>query len=169
MAATYEPIQTYTASGSSAEINFTSIPSTYTDLVLIIGSVATTSGAPNICFQYNGDTASNYSATYIEGNGSSAGSTRRSNQSLFTEAMNISLGGSTLSNVILNIQNYSNATTYKTTLIRTNEPSTTYAGVGAAVVLWRKTPEAINAIKIYLLSGNFASSSTFTLYGIKAA
>jgi hypothetical protein len=61
--------------------------------------------------------------------------------------------------------NYSNATTYKTALARTSED-----GVAAAYVgLWRST-SAITSITIDKgSSDNFASGSTFTLYGIKAA
>jgi hypothetical protein len=168
MASTYEPIATTTASGSSATITFSSIPATYTDLVIVIGNVATTSGAPNIAMTYNNDTGSNYSSTLLEGNGSSASSARRSNTTSITEGNAISLGGSNPSTVIYQVMNYSNTTTYKTCLIRNNEPATTYAGVGAVVGLWRST-SAINRIDFNLGSGNFSSTSVFTLYGIKSA
>jgi len=166
---TYTPIQTLNGTGSSATITFSSIPSTYTDLVLVAGSVATTSGAPNIAMTFNNDTTSNYSSTLLEGNGSSATSSRRTSTTSITEGNNISLGGSTPSTVIYQIMNYANTTTYKTVLIRNNEPSTTYPGTGAVVGLWRKTPEAINRIDLNLGSGNFSSTSTFTLYGIANA
>jgi hypothetical protein len=74
-----------------------------------------------------------------------------------------------LGDAIFHLQNYSNSTTYKTVLNRTN-----YAGSGgwtvASVGLWRDT-SAITSIRIAISetqTGNFISGSTFTLYGIKA-
>ena len=64
----------------------------------------------------------------------------------------------------INIQNYSNATTYKTTLGRgANTPALTMATVG----LWRNT-SAITTITYSVTANTFATGSTFTLYGIKA-
>ena len=168
MAATYEPIATTTASGSSATITFSSIPSTYTDLVLVVGSVSTTSGAPNITLTFNSDTGTNYSNTLLEGTGANATSTRRTSVANITEGNAISLGGTNPSTVTYNIMNYANTSTYKTVLIRTAYPTTTYTGTSAVVGLWRSTA-AINAMALNLGAGNFSSSSVFTLYGIKAA
>ena len=65
----------------------------------------------------------------------------------------------------IQIMNYSNTTTYKTALSRSNNANT---GTDAIVGLWRSTA-AINSI-VVLISGNqFATGSTFTLYGIKSA
>jgi hypothetical protein len=61
--------------------------------------------------------------------------------------------------------NYANTTTYKTILSRINNPG---GYVNASVSLWRKTPEAITTLEAYAAS-NWASGTTFTLYGIKAA
>jgi hypothetical protein len=65
--------------------------------------------------------------------------------------------------------NYSNATTYKSILIRSrgtrdNDSTDTTAIVG----LWSST-SAINIIKIFPASGNILAGSTFTLYGIASA
>jgi uncharacterized secreted protein with C-terminal beta-propeller domain len=69
---------------------------------------------------------------------------------------------------IINIQNYSNSTTYKTIIARWNNNAGTYASVGATASLWRKAPEAITSITVYDDAGNLNAGSTFTLYGIKA-
>ena len=63
---------------------------------------------------------------------------------------------------IIQIQNYSNSTTYKTALGRSAQQSV------ATVGLWRST-SAITAVKIYPASGNFDTGSIFTIYGIAAA
>ena len=65
---------------------------------------------------------------------------------------------------IINVQNYSNSTTYKTTLSR---HSTQFAG--AFVGTWRNTAAITSITIINLGAGGFASGSTFTLYGITAA
>jgi hypothetical protein len=59
--------------------------------------------------------------------------------------------------------NYSNSTTYKTILGRSNAAT---SGTSAAVGLWRST-SAINSIEIGTVS--FTAGSTFSLYGIAAA
>lgn len=157
----YTPIATYTVSGSStASYTFTSIPSTYTDLVLIcMGS--TTNG---LQLQFNSDTGTNYSATGLYGNGSAASTGSISNKTYL--ALDGGAGGANAyTPYTVNISNYSNSNIYKTVLTRFNA-TTTYMGVN--VGLWRGT-SAINAIKVYQFSGNLTDQTTFTLYGITAA
>jgi hypothetical protein len=159
---TYESIATQTLGSATASITFSSIPATYTDLLMVFSGSAT--AISYISFRYNGDTGSNYSVTLIRGNGSAALSSRYSN---ITElyASEGATNDTTINNVIFQIQNYSNTTTYKTGLIRANN-----AGVSAeaGVGLWRNTA-AINSLTVLSPSNNFATGSTFTLYGIKSA
>ena len=158
---TYTPIATTTMSGSTASYTFTSIPSTYTDLVLVI--VAANASASNFQITFNSDTGSNYSRTQIAGNGTSASSAR---ESTYTSYRTLNTPASTsifaISNI--NIMNYSNTTTYKTLLDRGGYASDqTYAQVG----LWRSTA-AINSINL-LAGANLSAGSTFSLYGISSA
>jgi hypothetical protein len=175
MAKTYEPIATQTADGSTGVIEFTSIPSTYTDLILVsnLFSPDTGHGAlVSLIGVGNGtiDTGSNYSYTYTTGNGSTASSSRLANGTVFAAvfASTAQSGNTAWSNSIIQFQNYSNTTTYKSMLWRDNvngDGSATWFGVG----LWRST-SVINRIKLTLnVSQVYASGSTFTLYGIKAA
>jgi hypothetical protein len=160
MALTYTPIATATGTGSATTITFSSIPSTYTDLVLIInGSGA--SGSYNATLQFNGDTGSNYSFTYLVGNGSIVQIGRNTNYPYVVAGY---MPSGTVSTTIVNINNYSNTTTYKTTLSREN---TANSETGAWVNLWRNTA-AINSIAV-INSGNWSSTTTATLYGIKSA
>ena len=161
---TYTPIATTTLS-SGTSYTFSSIAGTYTDLVLValIGN-ATGAGGNGIRIQYNGDTASNYSWTYLVGDGSSAFSGRNTSQAYFDAGMTNNTND--FSQVIFQIQNYSNTSTYKTTLYRGSSASTEAA---AAVSLWRST-SAISSIKIAKADGaNFKSGTMLTLYGIQAA
>jgi hypothetical protein len=163
MAATYEPIATTTASGSVSTYTFSSIPSTYTDLVLVsnIGVVS----SDTLILQVNGDTGSNYSRTYLSSylSGNSGRNTNETWINLTNQDGPTSNAGAYVQ--IAHFMNYSNTTTYKTVIGRSSQAGT---GVTAAVALWQNT-NAINSITVRTVSQNFASGSTFTLYGIKAA
>lgn len=161
---TYTPIATVTTSGSVSTYTFSSIPSTYTDIVAIANFQLSTATA--FRGRVNGDTNSNYSATNLAGNGTSASSSREAN------VTNWVLGGVPASastvydnNAVIHYMNYANTSTYKTVLSRFNSASKeTTAGVN----LWRST-SAINSITFYVASGYIVDGSTFTLYGIQAA
>lgn len=163
---TYSQIATQTLGSTASSVTFSSIPQTYTNLVVVMAVIpaATVGYAP--WFQFNGDTATNYSFTWLQGDGSSATSGRQTSQTKGFTGWSIGLTGA--SNSIANIQNYSNTTTNKTYIDRINETTGSYPGAGATVGLWRNTA-AINSIKIGNDGGGFASGSTFTLYGIRGA
>ena len=158
MTATYEKIATTTLGSAPATVTFSSIPGTYTDLVLIIRGGTTS--ASSVQIQYNGDTGSNYSNTAMWGYGSGQGSSRNSN------ATKGEIGGSWsgITVFVHNIQNYSNTTTYKTSSGRYSDATDT---VGASVVLWRSTA-AINQIVLTNNGTTYVSGTDITLYGIKA-
>ena len=159
--ATYTPIASTTIGTAVASYTFSSISGTYTDLVLIYsGSITTGSG--NGYIRFNGDTGSNYSDTYLYGNGSTAGSGRVSSATVLY-CFNTS---TTQENAIFNVMNYSNATTYKTVLSRANESATLTA---AYVGLWRATPAPITSILIATDASTFVAGTTFAVYGILGA
>lgn len=161
---TYVPIATQTLGSNAASITFSSIPSTYTDLVLIAnGLVTVNTDAPWL--QFNSDTATNYSTTTFYANGTTAlGANYLTQSKIFSEYV---YGWYTSNNntTIFNINNYANSTTYKTVLVRTTN---TNAATSAAVGLWRNTA-AITSIVILAGNSNFTSGSTFSLYGIASA
>ena len=162
MAVTYEPIATQTLGSGAASVSFSSIPATYTDLILVIEG--TSANDSNGQIQFNGDTSSNYSMTMLYGNGSAAGSTRTTSATNFLGFMD-GTGAGGRGNGITHIMNYSNTAIYKTSLSRHQATSIMTRAVAG---LWRSTA-AINAIRIYTDNSNFETGSTFTLYGIKAA
>lgn len=164
-AGTYMPIATYTLTGSGSSYTFSAISSAYTDLVLIASVIPTGSLGYGPWLQFNGDTGTNYSVTWMQGNGSTTSSSYQPNVGYGYLSYSTGLSGS--SNFIANIQNYSNTTTYKTYINRLGEYSGTYPGTVANVGLWRST-SAISSVKIGT-SGTFNTGTQFTLYGIKAA
>lgn len=169
---TYTPIATTTLGSAAADITFTGISQSYTDLVVIVSARSTYAAAEVAGFLRVGngsiDTGNNYSSTRLLGTGSAASSARATNVS---RVVWDAIPGSTSASgnfcaTIIHIQNYSNTTTYKTVLVRSNEPNNY---VEATVGLWRST-SAINQISI-LGDGaaDLAIGSIVTLYGIASA
>ena len=72
--ATYTPIATTTLGSATGAVTFSSIPSIYTDIVLVCNDIR--NGAAVTAIQLNGDTGTNYSQTLVAGNGTSAVSSR---------------------------------------------------------------------------------------------
>lgn len=164
---TYTPIATTTLTTSAANVTFSSIPGTYTDLVLVGNMLGGTGGTSDftVLMQVNSDTGSNYSTTRLIGDGSSATSIRNSNQTYARINTSGYLSTTVPQTNIIHFQNYSNTTTFKTVLSRSSQADNVAL---AGVNLWRSTA-AISTIYIYLDSGTFGFGSTFTLYGITAA
>ena len=163
MASTYTPIQTTTLGSAQASYTFSSIPSTYTDVILVVQGTLGTTGTQGACIRVNGDTATNYSCTQLDGDGTSAASYRETS----TTYLNIGvLAGTRQGNSIFQFQNYANTTTYKTILARGNDGG---GYVRAAVGLWRSTA-SINSITLMNPgSATYQAGTTLTLYGITAA
>ena len=167
---TYSTIATTTVSGTSTSVvEFASISGSYTDLIIVGNLGASTNSYPGA--RFNSDSGSNYSVTDLYGNGTSALSDRASSRSIADISFDVIGDSGVNQNFIAQIMNYSNSTTFKTMLSRTNNAG---AATSATAVLWRNTA-AITNIKLYTATGNgsnqynFANGSTFTLYGISAA
>ena len=161
MAKTYEPIASTTLTAGTASVTFTSIPQTYTDLVVVFNG--RTDGDENTNLQFNSDTTNNYSVTALYGNGSTATSVRDSNVSSIGLG-GISSGADEQGTVVFQIFNYANTTTNKTVISRAN--NSTYVQLRAGM---RRSTQAVSTITIKADATTFLSGTTFTLYGIKAA
>ena len=161
-ASTYNFIASQTLGSSASSVTFNSIPQTYTDLVIVL-SVGNTD--KSIGMRFNSDSGTNYSRTFMYGNGTSAVSARTSNDTgIFPP---VGQSSTNFGSPIIHINNYSNSTTYKTVLIRGNDGADATWDI---VSLWRATPAPITSINFYLVgSAQMLAGSTFTLYGIQAA
>lgn len=170
MPATYDAIATATITSSGTGFDFQNIPQSYTDLRLVVvsrGTFASQSfgGAARV----NNDSGNNYSWTRIFSDGT-AQSQRATNQNTlgFGELPSANASANIFGHVVIDFLNYSNTTTFKTCISRTNTIVST-AYVFAYVNLWRST-NAINRIVFGQSSiADLAVGSTATLYGIKAA
>jgi len=164
MPKTYTPIATLKLSSDTSGASFTNIPQTYTDLVVVFngnGSGGTT-GYNNYTFTFNNDTASNYSRTRLQGDGSNAGSVRDAN--VARHDIFVPNAGEGPGTSIINIMNYSNTTTFKTALWRDS-----FVATGGFVVAWVGLWRSTAAITRIDFPNTFKSGSSWTLYGILKA
>lgn len=167
MAITYTPLATTTLGSSQSTVTFSSISSSYTDLVLVASIVGTADSS--VIFRFNNDSTSLYSQTTMAGVGTSTVTTgRQSNEGRFLISEGTGISTTNPSTLIASVNNYSNTSTNKTFLSRWGVPSATYPGTQALVGTYRST-SAISRIDLIAFSANFNSGSTFTIYGIKAA
>ena len=166
---TYEAIATQTLGSAQASVTFSSIPSTYTDLILVV-SGSSTAGTNGRMRVGNGsvDTGTNYSFTSLDGNGTSALSYRFTNETSYAMQWysQFSTAPGNVTTEITHIMDYSNTTTYKPIIVRSGLVAT---GTSAGVGLWRSTA-AINTLTYFCANATtFAAGFTASLYGIKAA
>lgn len=163
MALTYEPISSTTLASTQSIITFSSIPQTYTDLVLVSFAQHTGDASTgDATLRFNNDSSAVYSVIGFYGGGSSATSYVQANKT-FMKWTYAATNYKPL--VIANIMNYNNSTTFKTVMFRDEyTPNVTETRTG----MWRNT-SAISTITIEIPSTTFAIGSTFSLYGIKAA
>jgi hypothetical protein len=144
--------------GGAATIDFTAIPATYTDLVLVLSARATSTTA-TITLSLNGSSAS-FTGRYLQGNGSAASSTTSTtligNASISTDTAN------TFGNLQLIIPNYasSNNKAFSVDVVTENNATSAFAQYFAG--LWSNTA-VINQVTLNL--ANFAQHSTAYLYG----
>lgn len=161
---TYTALRTTTVGTAtpSVTLDLTGITG-YTDLRIVYNGTISATGM-DIRWRFNGDTGSNYSFTYINGNGSTASSGRQSNTTYIASYATTGTSGAP-GTILFDVMNYSNTTTYKTTLSRVSDAP---VELNAYVGLWRST-SAITSITIFPNANNITAGSTFTLYGISDA
>lgn len=160
--ATYEPIAT-TIVTSGTSVTFSNIPQTYTDLVLTL--TGTVDANCQIVFQVNSNTGTNYSLTYLYGDGTSAGGSRATTANMITYG---ALCGVVTSNskysATMNIQNYTNTSLYKSIYVQ----SMSLDQVETVANTFRSS-SAITTIKILFDRAANFTNMTLTLHGIAAA
>jgi hypothetical protein len=165
---TYDALRTTTVGTATSSVTFdlTGI-SGYTDL-RIIANVRSTRSALSDTFymRLNGDTGSNYSWTFMRGDGSSATSFRAAN------VVGLGIGEVIAANqtagvfnlIKIDLMNYSNTTTNKTSISR-SDVALNY-GAEAWASMWRNT-SAVTSMTLFMANGsNIETGSTFSLYGI---
>jgi len=169
-------IQTVTVgSGGAANIEFTNIPQTYTDLIIKLSArVSTAADWDDLKIAINGSTTdSEYTWRALYGySGSTVGSntaTNNTNARLQGSASANNATGSTFGSWEMYIPNYagSNNKSVSTDYVTENNSTATIMGLATNL---RTVTAAITSFRILTSSGsNFAQHSTATLYGVTSA
>ena len=168
MANTYTLIEAKTLTTTTASITFSSIPATYTDLLLKISS-RNNDIYNEIHFRFNGNSGSNYSGLNLYGNGSIAQSSSSSSISSLQNLTVESVSGqtaNTFGNTELYIPNYTSSNNKSVSADGVQENNATSAQAMLGAGLWAQTG-AITSIEAFPSIGSFVADSTFYLYGIK--
>lgn len=161
MAVTYEQIATTTFGSTTQNYTFSSIPQTYTDLVLSFNGQSDGS-IWNI--RFNGDTASNYANSWMGANG--ALPYKSYDYPTNQIYPNPQAYANMLSSGIMNIMSYAGGG-YKTVLTKCSfNNSSGSIGVQLHNGIWFNTT-AINSITIAQV--NMLAGTTLSLYGILKA
>lgn len=170
MANTYTLISSNTLSSSAASVTFSSIPATYTDLVLRASvrsdSVGTT--IHDFTYRINGSSATAYSKTQLTGNGTSAASYAQYTTRFILENTldGASATANTFGNIEIYIPSYTASQFKPIGHFGVSENNATLAGINTMAGLYTNST-AISQIECYTSGYNFVSGSSFYLYGIK--
>ncbi len=159
--------------GGAANITFSSIPSTYTDLALYVSArCARSTEATAMNVQLNSDTSSNYNMKIIFGAGSYIDNFSYSSRTDLVAGYltGANATSNTFANNLIYIPNYAGSTQKSLSCDYTTENNATFAIAGFTAGLWTGT-SAITSIKIFEGGGstNLVQYSSAYLYGVKNA
>ena len=167
MANTYTLIASSTVgAGGAASIDFTSIPSTYTDLCVKLSLRLNDTQLNYGVMRINGATT-NFTYRSLEGSGSTAASYNGSVSNYGIPEVS-SYTSSTFSSHEVYIPNYAGSTnkSFSVDAVTENNATASYADLIAG--LWANSA-AINQLTFYAPTGSFVQYSTAYLYGGKNA
>lgn len=165
MAFTFKAIATVTVgSGGAANIEFTSIPGTYTDLCVLASlRSANADPADDVFVSFNGSSANLSGCRLFAYNGSTVASDTSTN-SVKTSADTAT--SNTFGNAMIYLPNYAGSTNKSISADSVSETNAANGQQALSALLWSQT-SAITSIKINAVNGNLKQYSTATLYGIK--
>ena len=157
MPSTYTKIAATTLTSNSTTVTFTSLSSDYTDLIIVVHAKRDTGSSANALMTFNNDTSSNYLRAYF-GRGTST-----IERGTDTQAGNTIWLSTTWATYHLEVYQYSATDRFKHVNIWHGSQ-----GIFGNGQVWKST-SAISTITFNTSTNNFASGSTFSIYGIKAA
>ena len=174
MANTFELISATTLGSAQSNIEFTSIPNTFTDLCIKYSLRTSSAGSrDDIKITINSDTGSNYSARRVYGIDGGTGSQASSGTPSDLNIGSVDGNGAT-SNTFANIEfyipNYAGSANKSISFDWVTENNSADPFVlGLSAILWSSS-SAITSFKIESKGGNnFVQYSTAYLYGVKNA
>lgn len=164
---TYDSIASVTLSSTSNDVTFTSISSSYTDLVLVMSNLTstTTTGKPRI--RFNNDTSANYNYVLTQGLGSTVSTQGAKDTTSTWISGDPSMNSTTPSSCIVHINSYSSTAAWKTAIAYGGWFGESGNRSVVFCLTWKST-SAISTVNINSPTYAFNSGSTFSLYGITA-
>lgn len=143
---------------ASSLVTFSSIPSTYRDLVVVVN--ADNSVQTELFARFNGDSGNNYYTVRMQASGVSTGSASTSAASGARLNGNGDIMTDFSFNATITALDYSATDKHKLALSRTNSSN----GVDACTFRWASTAP-ITSVTLFPNSGTFEVGSTFALFG----
>jgi hypothetical protein len=171
---TYQLIASTTVVTPAYSVTMSSIPSTYTDLLIVASMRSDYSGSSEGQFLINSITSGTYSGKLLTGNGSSVNSYSSSSAGAATWGLVIN-GSASTSNTFSNVQiympNYSSTTSAKSFSIEGVTENNGTSALTWLVASGNTTTAAINSITFQAWQSfiNFVAGTTFYIYGISNA
>lgn len=156
---TYDLLDSTTLTSSASSVTFSGISGDYRDLVLVVEWKGS-GGNANALTRFNSDTGSNYSYVDMEGDGSATAS-GSGTLTYFPMAQATTTAARSF---IMQIMDYSATDKHKSILQRSNRADTSTVALAGR---WAST-SAISTVQVYTAFNNYASGSTFYLYGVAA-
>jgi hypothetical protein len=155
--------------GGASSIDFTSIPSTYTDLC-IVASLRPASGSFDGCYVYfnNDQNSGRYTSRVLRGNGSAVSSFVGGDTTKSYAGELSSNTASTFNNVSIYVPNYAGSNQKSFSVDSVGEDNSTAAYQVFNAGLYNQTT-AISQVSLRIASVNIAQYSTAYLYGVKSS
>jgi hypothetical protein len=164
---TYTLIQKTTLNASAASITFSSIPQTFTDLVVMCSLRNATAGtAQSGWVKFNGS-STGYAHKYLSGDGASASSAgdAAATRIYIGQVDGATATANTFANVSIYIPNYTSANYKSVSIDGVQETNATTAYATLSAGLWSNTA-AITSISLETTAGDYVQYSEVSLYGV---
>jgi len=166
MANTHELIRTITLTGTQANIDFTSIPQTYTDLKMVFSCRSNdtqVNGGNFFYFQFNNTGFTGLSGKYM---GSNATSTNTGTSSPYGFMVPSDFTANVFSSGEFYMPGYTSSNNKTYAITSANENNATLTNMNFFGGTWANTA-AVTSIKLVPYSGSFVQHTSASLYGIK--
>lgn len=165
--ADFELIATAYGDGSSGSITFSSIPQTYTHLQIRFATVLTTNASSQLCLRMNGVTTASYSMHRLYGNGSTAYSTGNSSTG-YIQLIGESSGLSTVASAgVVDLYDYTNTNKNKTIRAMSAGRKDAFSREISLNSGAFMSTAAVSSLTLVTTGGVYATSTRFSLYGVK--
>jgi len=154
---------------SGTTVTFSSIPSTYQHLQIRFTHITASPNGAQLRLQINSDTGSNYSRHKLQGNGTTASATGAASQTfMYIGSDGVGSDSSYAVVGITDLHDYKSTTKNKTMRSLVGIDKNGSGDIAMWSGSWLNT-NAITSLTITSDGANFASGSSFALYGIKGA